>query len=89
MCVKAGPGAETGNGAQVPKIVDHEHRRQELVEAVWRVIGRVGIDGVTIREIAVESGYSTGRSPTTSGPRTTFSGPPWSAPTTTSSCGWS
>jgi AcrR family transcriptional regulator len=44
----------------VPKIVDHEHRRQELVEAVWRVIGRVGIDGVTIREIAVESGYSTG-----------------------------
>ena len=44
----------------MPKIVDHEHRRQELVEAVWRVIGRVGIDGVTIREIAVESGYSTG-----------------------------
>jgi AcrR family transcriptional regulator len=44
----------------VPKIVDHEHRRQELVEAVWRVISRIGIDGVTIREIAVESGYSTG-----------------------------
>ena len=44
----------------MPKIVDHEHRRQELVEAVWRVITRLGIDGVTIREIAVESGYSTG-----------------------------
>jgi AcrR family transcriptional regulator len=44
----------------LPKIVDHEHRRQELVEAVWRVISRAGIDGVTIREIAVESGYSTG-----------------------------
>jgi AcrR family transcriptional regulator len=44
----------------VPKIVDHERRRQELVEAAWRVISRVGIDNVTIREIAIESGYSTG-----------------------------
>jgi AcrR family transcriptional regulator len=44
----------------LPKIVDHESRRQELVEAAWRVITRVGIDNVTIREIATESGYSTG-----------------------------
>lgn len=44
----------------MPKVVDHEQRRQELVEAAWRVIARVGIDGVTIREIANESGYSTG-----------------------------
>ncbi len=47
-------------GRQLPKIVDHECRRQELVEAAWRVITRVGIDNVTIREIAIESGYSTG-----------------------------
>ena len=47
-------------GRWLPKIVDHECRRQELVEAAWRVITRVGIDNVTIREIATESGYSTG-----------------------------
>ena len=29
---------------RLPKIVDHECRRQELVEAAWRVINRVGID---------------------------------------------
>ena len=44
----------------MPKIVDHEVRRQELVEAAWRVINRVGIDATTVREIAAESGYSTG-----------------------------
>jgi AcrR family transcriptional regulator len=44
----------------LPKIVDHEVRRQELVEAAWRVINRVGIDNTTVREIAAESGYSTG-----------------------------
>lgn len=44
----------------MPKIVDHEHRRQQLVEAAWRVINRVGIDNMTIREIAIEGGCSTG-----------------------------
>lgn len=44
----------------MPKFVDHEERRQELVEAAWRVINRVGLEHTTIREIAAESGYSTG-----------------------------
>jgi AcrR family transcriptional regulator len=44
----------------VPKIVDHEARREELLEATWRVIARAGIVGVTIREIAREAGVSTG-----------------------------
>ena len=44
----------------MPKVVDHEERRQELVEAAWRVINRVGLERTTIREIAAESGYSTG-----------------------------
>jgi AcrR family transcriptional regulator len=44
----------------VPKIVDHELRRQELLAAVWRVIARTGIVGVTTREIAREAGVSTG-----------------------------
>jgi AcrR family transcriptional regulator len=44
----------------VPKIVDHDLRRQELVFATWRVIARTGIIGVTTREIAREAGVSTG-----------------------------
>ena len=44
----------------MPKLVDHEQRRQELVEAAWRVIADRGIDEVTIREIAREAGYSSG-----------------------------
>jgi AcrR family transcriptional regulator len=44
----------------MPKKVDHEARREELVRAAWRVIAARGIDEVTIREIARESGYSAG-----------------------------
>jgi AcrR family transcriptional regulator len=44
----------------MPKIVDHDARRAELVRAAWRVIAEQGIDEVTIREIARESGYSSG-----------------------------
>ena len=44
----------------MPKIVDHELRRQELLAATWRVIARTGIIGVTTREIAREAGVSTG-----------------------------
>jgi AcrR family transcriptional regulator len=44
----------------VPKIVDHELRRQELVAATWQVMARTGIIGVTTREIAREAGVSTG-----------------------------
>jgi len=44
----------------VPKVVDHELRRQQLVSATWRVIARTGIIGVTTREIAREAGVSTG-----------------------------
>jgi AcrR family transcriptional regulator len=44
----------------VPKIVDHEARREELVEAAWRVIARAGMVGATMREIAREAGVSTG-----------------------------
>jgi AcrR family transcriptional regulator len=44
----------------VPKIVDHAKRRQELVEATWRVICRVGLHNTTIGLIAAEAGYSHG-----------------------------
>lgn len=44
----------------MPKEVDHAERREELLEAVWRVIVRDGIEGTTIRGIAKETGWSTG-----------------------------
>ena len=36
----------------MPKKVDHDARREELVLAAWRVIAANGIDEVTIRDIA-------------------------------------
>ncbi|MGB3635817.1 MAG: TetR family transcriptional regulator, partial [Rubrobacteraceae bacterium] len=44
----------------MPKIVDHEERRRELAEAVWRVILRDGVEGVSVRNVAAEAGWSTG-----------------------------
>jgi TetR/AcrR family transcriptional regulator, transcriptional repressor of bet genes len=44
----------------MPKIVDHEARRAELGEAVWRVALRRGLEEATLREIAAEAGWSTG-----------------------------
>ena len=47
-------------GICVPKIVDHEHRRREVVNAALRVINRVGLENATMREIAREAKSSTG-----------------------------
>ena len=44
----------------MPKIVDHDARRQELAEVVWRLIAREGLEAVTTRRIASEAGYSNG-----------------------------
>lgn len=44
----------------MPKIVDHEERRRELAAAVWRVISRDGVEGVSIRDVAAEAGWSPG-----------------------------
>ena len=44
----------------MPKIVDHEERREEVVEAARRVILREGIEATTTRAIAREAGYSNG-----------------------------
>lgn len=44
----------------VPKIVDHDARRAELVDACWRIISRQGIAGATTREIAKEAGVAHG-----------------------------
>ncbi|HEV3376884.1 MAG TPA: TetR/AcrR family transcriptional regulator [Thermoleophilaceae bacterium] len=44
----------------MPKVVDHEQRREELAAAVWRIASRQGLDAVTIRGVAAEAGWSTG-----------------------------
>ncbi len=44
----------------MPKIVDHDQRRGEVLEATWRVIRRSGLEGATVREIAREAGFSNG-----------------------------
>lgn len=44
----------------MPKIVDHQARRVELAEAVWRVIARDGVDEISIRSVATEAGWSSG-----------------------------
>jgi AcrR family transcriptional regulator len=44
----------------MPKVVDHETRRRELASAVWRIILRQGIEGVSIRDVAKEADWSSG-----------------------------
>jgi AcrR family transcriptional regulator len=44
----------------MPKIVDHDARREEIVDAVWRVISRDGIASATTRNIAEEAGCAHG-----------------------------
>jgi len=42
----------------LPKIVDHEERRREIVEAMWRVVEQAGFAAVSIRSVAAEAGMS-------------------------------
>lgn len=44
----------------MPKIVDHDRRRREIIECTWNVITEVGLPGATIRVIAEACGYSSG-----------------------------
>jgi AcrR family transcriptional regulator len=44
----------------MPKIVDWDARRDEILSATWRVIAREGIAKATIRAIAREAGCSPG-----------------------------
>ncbi len=44
----------------MPKEVDHDQRRNELADAVLRVVARGGVGSMTLREAATEAGWSTG-----------------------------
>src|SRR5437870_1208569 len=42
----------------MPKRVDHEERRREIVEAVIRITLKGGLTAATVREVAAEAGVS-------------------------------
>ena len=42
----------------MPKIVDHDSRRQAYVDAMWRVVSRAGAGGISVRSVAAEAGVS-------------------------------
>ncbi|MFL6074740.1 MAG: TetR/AcrR family transcriptional regulator [Mycobacteriales bacterium] len=44
----------------MPARGDHEARRRDVSEAVWRVLAAHGFDGLTLRAVAGEMGASTG-----------------------------
>jgi len=44
----------------MPKLVDHDQRRQAIAEGVWRVIVRDGVPAASVRAVATEVGLSAG-----------------------------
>ncbi|MGY1653496.1 TetR/AcrR family transcriptional regulator [Geodermatophilus sp. SYSU D01119] len=44
----------------MPKLVDHETKRREILEVTWRIIATRGADAATMREIAREAGHANG-----------------------------
>jgi AcrR family transcriptional regulator len=44
----------------MPKRVDHAERRALLVDALWRVVMRDGIEAASLRGVAAEAGWSAG-----------------------------
>jgi len=44
----------------MPKIVDHDARRRELVAATWRIIGRGGFAAASLQSVEMEAGFSHG-----------------------------
>ena len=44
----------------MPRQVDHDARRLEVAEVAARLIAQVGVERVTVRELAKAAGYSTG-----------------------------
>ncbi len=45
----------------MPRQVDHQERRREIIEALWRVTARDGLTGVSFREVAAEASVSVRR----------------------------
>ncbi|MFE0751902.1 TetR/AcrR family transcriptional regulator [Gordonia sp. NPDC058843] len=44
----------------MPKLIDRDERRSEIAEALWRIVLREGVSGVSVREVAAEANISVG-----------------------------
>lgn len=42
----------------MPRHADHDERRRQIAEAVWRLAAGQGLESVTLRQVAVEAGVS-------------------------------
>lgn len=42
----------------MPRQVDHDLRRRQIAQAVWRLAARGGLEDVTLRQVAAEAGVS-------------------------------
>jgi len=44
----------------MPKVIDHDQRRRDIIDVTWRLIVKGGIEAATMREIAAEAGFANG-----------------------------
>ncbi|UOR00500.1 TetR/AcrR family transcriptional regulator [Leucobacter allii] len=44
----------------MPKIIDHDQRRQDIIDVTWQLIVEGGIEAATMREIAARAGFANG-----------------------------
>ncbi|MCR6485979.1 TetR/AcrR family transcriptional regulator [Amycolatopsis sp. OK19-0408] len=42
----------------MPRLADHEQRRRQIAEAVWRIASARGLEDVSLRKVAAEAGVS-------------------------------
>ena len=45
----------------MPKVVDHDQRRAEIIGALWEVISERGTEGASLMTVARAAGVSVGR----------------------------
>ncbi|MEU5690801.1 TetR/AcrR family transcriptional regulator [Actinosynnema sp. NPDC020468] len=44
----------------MPKVIDHDQRREHIVDVTWGLIVRGGLEAATMREIATAAGFANG-----------------------------
>ncbi|WP_433260024.1 TetR/AcrR family transcriptional regulator [Actinosynnema sp. CS-041913] len=44
----------------MPKVIDHDERREHIVDVTWGLIVRGGLEAATMREIATAAGFANG-----------------------------
>jgi AcrR family transcriptional regulator len=44
----------------MPKVIDHDQRRSDIIDVTWALIVKGGLEAATMREIASEAGFANG-----------------------------